>query len=504
MNSARVFLPTPQSRSYTIAFRDHLDIPRRVGGLRDKKQSEALGRRIVALVGYRMAKERPDPDLLKWLEGLPAKLRNKLAGFGLIDGRRMAGLRLLSEHLNDWRAYLAARGNTARHCELVTGRARRIVEGCGFTYWSDVSASRVMAYLADLRADKADDKGNVKRGISAQTSNFYLSAAKSFCRWLVKDGRASENPLAHLDGLNVRTDRRHDRRALSVEELRWLLDTTAAPGAPERDGMSGPERALLYRVAVETGLRAGELRSLSRSSFDLGDAPTVRVAAGYSKRRREDALPLRPDTAAELRNHLAAKHPGARAFNMPRPDLMAKMIRTDMAAAREAWLKASALPQDAPERRPTGFLSAVDDAGRVVDFHALRHTAGSLLAASGAHPKVAQSLMRHSTIELTMSRYSHVYAGQESDAVEGLPDLSAKPAEAAAAMTGTDDAGKVCAGFAPDRAKNQFSPDFAGQKPMRPRGEKSLADKGKTAYSAASDAPRRGGRAVECDGLLNR
>ena len=38
----------------------------------------------------------------------------------------------------------------------------------------------------------------------------------------------------------------------------------------------------------------------------------------------------------------------------------------------------------------------------------LRHTAGTLLAASGVHPKVAQSVRRRSGINLTMSRYSHV------------------------------------------------------------------------------------------------
>jgi len=59
----------------------------------------------------------------------------------------------------------------------------------------------------------------------------------------------------------------------------------------------------------------------------------------------------------------------------------------------------------------------VDDAGRYVDFHALRHSTGSLLAAIGAHPKVVQSIMRHSDINLTMSRYTHVLRGQESEAI---------------------------------------------------------------------------------------
>ena len=65
---------------------------------------------------------------------------------------------------------------------------------------------------------------------------------------------------------------------------------------------------------------------------------------------------------------------------------------------------------------------------RFADFHALRHTAGSLLAAGQVSPKVAQTLMRHSDINLTMSRYTHSYRGQEIDAVGKLPDFG-KPME---------------------------------------------------------------------------
>jgi len=121
------------------------------------------------------------------------------------------------------------------------------------------------------------------------------------------------------------------------------------------------------------------------------------------------------------------------------------MLRKDLAAAREAWLK------DAPQDKPADFLADHDAAGRVADFHSLRHTAGSLLAASGIHPKVAQSLMRHSDINLTMSRYSHVLVGQESDAVAGLPDLSL-PAREAAALTGTDPVARQIARVRPEGA----------------------------------------------------
>lgn len=35
--------------------------------------------------------------------------------------------------------------------------------------------------------------------------------------------------------------------------------------------ISGPDRALLYRFAIETGLRANEIRLLTKASFRLDD-----------------------------------------------------------------------------------------------------------------------------------------------------------------------------------------------------------------------------------------
>ena len=57
------------------------------------------------------------------------------------------------------------------------------------------------------------------RGIGIQTSNHYLTAIKGFTRWLDLKGRIGKDPLKGLKRLNEKTDIRHERRALSVEEL---------------------------------------------------------------------------------------------------------------------------------------------------------------------------------------------------------------------------------------------------------------------------------------------
>jgi site-specific recombinase XerD len=47
-----------------------------------------------------------------------------------------------------------------------------------------------------------------------------------------------------------------------------------------------------------------------------------------------------------------------------------------------------------------------DEEGRRVDLHALRVTFGTNLILSGAHPRVVQTLMRHSDIRMTMKLYT--------------------------------------------------------------------------------------------------
>ena len=177
-------------------------------------------------------------------------------------------------------------------------------------------------------------------------------------------------------------------------------------------GISGSERVLLYRLAVETGLRASEIRSLTAQSFDFSNNPAmVTVEAAHSKHRRTDVLPLQKGTAAVLAAHVANMLPVAKLF----PTMPAKtvdMIRFDLEAVGIPYL---------------------DDAGRYADFHSLRHTFITNLARSGVHPKVAQDLARHSTIQLTLDRYTHTALETQAEALEKLPDLE-PPATAFASV----------------------------------------------------------------------
>ena len=395
---------TRQSAKWHVKYTDADGIDRRVIAYKDKTASQQLAARL--------------------------EKEAELGKEGVVSRYKEHQRKPLTEHLKDFKQSLLDKGNTEDHVRLTHNRVKAILSGCKFVFITDISASRVQRYLAELR-------GNGE-GISAQTFNFYLQAVKQFCKWLVQDQRTGESPLEYLKGLNVRTDRRHDRRSLEPAELRRLLETTAS--APKRFGMSGTERYLLYRFAAETGLRANEIRNLKVGDFDC-DNLTVTAKAGYSKRRREDVQPLRPDTAALLQDFFMGKMPNVKAFGGTCKQLTKRtsdMIETDLTDAE---------------------IPYVDDAGRYADFHGLRHTTGSLLAASGVHPKVAQSIMRHSDINLTMSRYTHTLAGQEAKAVAGLPDLSL-PSSGKQAATGTDDRCAAAVQDSPKRLTPKLTPQL--------------------------------------------
>jgi len=97
------------------------------------------------------------------------------------------------------------------------------------------------------------------------------------------------------------------------------------------------------------------------------------------------------------------------------------MLRADLADVRKAWVDACRHdPEEQQRRSESDFLVALNHEQEMLDFHCLRHTCGAWLAMTGAHPKVVQQVMRHSTITLTMDTYGHLFPGQEADAVAGL------------------------------------------------------------------------------------
>jgi len=373
--------------SWYIAYSDERGRRVTVKGCPDKSATESMARKLES----------------------EADLRRR----GIIDPRTDAyathEARPLADHVADWHAYLIGKGSTVNHATLSRNRATRLVELSKARKASDLTPSRVQAALKAVRDE----------GASLRSVHHYTRVIKGFSRWLWRDGRIREDNLAHLTSPNPDADRRHERRALTPEEQAGLIRAAEAGRVVLKT--SGADRAALYRLALGSGFRANELRSLTPESFQLdGEPPTVTVAAAYSKRRRDDVQPIRPDLAEALRPWLASKPDGRPVFG----DLTKHtnlIIQADLEAAGIPYRDAS---------------------NRVADFHSLRHAFISALAMSQAPVKVTQTLARHSTPTLTLGVYAHVGLYDQTAALEALPDqtgpIAPKSEPASLAATGTD------------------------------------------------------------------
>jgi integrase len=276
------------------------------------------------------------------------------------------------------------------------------------------------------------DRAN--RGLSVQTGNHYLAAMKAFVRWMQKDRRIADNPLEHVSRGNVNVDRRHDRRPLSLEEIRTLIAMAQQSDKSFR-GLAGADRAVIYALACVTGYRASELWELCPLSFDLGgNPPTATLPATATKNKRTATQPLPASIVEMLRGYLAGKPVNEQLWPGSWHDDGAEMLRIDLEAAGIPYVTEG----------PDGPLFA--------DFHSLRHQMVFLLDQSGASVKELMQLARHSDPRLS-SRYGKAQIYDLGEAVNRVPSLVPVPEQGRAVLqaTGTDSSSPLVAGLSSKR-----------------------------------------------------
>jgi integrase len=190
-----------------------------------------------------------------------------------------------------------------------------------------------------------------------------------------------------------------------------------------------PERvpqAPLWRALLETGARWGELTQVTWADLAAGRC-TLTLRAASTKSGRSRVIPLRVEVHDEVvalraihqRVRLRVVQPGDRVFLSP-----------DGADWAAYTTNARRLLRRILER---AGIERFDSQGRVVDIHALRHTAASRMARRGVPLVVTQRILGHSDPKLTARVYTHLEVEDLRAAVEltGTPLLEGSAARAA-------------------------------------------------------------------------
>ena len=410
MRTATLIAPKKAGHSWRLKFY-HGRVLRWLTLYRGKEESETAKGWIERIVSFRESGRELNAAMLNWLDANGA-IRDKFAEWGIVDGETAAAIKPISELLTQWDA-MTGGGLNPHHRKERMAKARAVIAACRFRNLLEVSAPKVSNFLEKLLA----------AGRSYRTFNLYLTDFRTFLNWCTAQGAIPANPLRGLKTRNAETDRRRIRRALSDDEISALL-AAAADGASHH-GLTGHERELVYRLALETGFRWNEIHTLERRDIDPA-AQTARVQARNAKNRKAAANRISGELAAALADYMSARPalPGARLFPGMWRERGGAMIAADLRAAG---------------------ITPRNDAGEIIDFHSLRHTLATRLARANTPQHYMKQIMRHASITTTDKHYTHADDNGVRAALAAVALPSFTPAAVAMAKTGT--AGEVTGDF---------------------------------------------------------
>lgn len=245
----------------------------------------------------------------------------------------------------------------------------------------------------DTTAVKRFASRTLADGASYQTAKNALNVLRSVLRSAVESRYLGSNPadgvrLDRAKARRARADRAHARVYLTAEQVHDLADAMPA------------HYGLLVRFAAYSGLRAGELAGLQIRDLDM-------------LRRR-----VRVERAvAEVHGALLVGDPKngePRTVSLPAAlidDVAAYLAATGLSGTDWLWSA-----EGGTRFRQSNFyrrtFRPVADAAEMPEglrFHDLRHTCAALLIAQGAHPKAICDHLGHSSIQITMDTYGHLY-----------------------------------------------------------------------------------------------
>jgi integrase len=225
-------------------------------------------------------------------------------------------------------------------------------------------------------------------------------------------------------------------RALSAEEKLKLLEAADA-------NKRSPFVARLIRVALLTGLRAKELRTMQWGRVYLAKGYLM-TAASKSEAGERRLVPINDDLDGLLRAHLGWF---VERFGEARPDyyLFPSCVDGELAGAEGKQIPMD--PTKPLDNWQSGWDAVREEAGVRCRWHDLRHTFISDLAAAGVPESQIRAIVGHVDDQI-LRRYIHVAEGAILGATKGLslpgvPKVSPKVSRFRGVLTGSEDLRKA-------------------------------------------------------------
>lgn len=257
------------------------------------------------------------------------------------------------------------------------------------------------ALLPDLTEDRIRGyiKARLTEGAGGRTINMEVGELS----------RALGNKWSVLWPKVRKLEENHDAgQALSPEDEGRLLTAAAGDQSPNRNPALYP----FLCIALSTGMRSGEIKSLRWSSIAL-DSSMLTVGRAKTKKGTGRQIPINADMVAVLEEH-------------------ARWYVRKIGAIQSEWyvfpgregspVRGQQRPLD--PTKPVGDITSSWDALREVcgvscRLHDLRHTAATKMAEAGVPESTMLAIMGHMSRAM-LERYSHIRMAAKREAVRSL------------------------------------------------------------------------------------
>ncbi|MDP2788668.1 MAG: tyrosine-type recombinase/integrase [bacterium] len=255
----------------------------------------------------------------------------------------------------------------------------------------DITPDSVREFRLWLNNQPTGRHKEVRETISKRTQNYYMTALRMFLKYLSK----RDIPTMTSDKIELAKLEERHLDLITPEELERLMK------APEGNELKELRDRAILEVLFSTGLRVGELCSLSRNLNASSEELSVRGKGGKIR-----VVFISDRARAALKKYLAARKDMEEGlFVSIEPKELAR-VKNKFNSKKYKGKEYGSLDRRSIERIVKYYATKAGIAKKVTP-HVIRHCFATDLLSNGADIRSVQALLGHSSI-ITTQIYTHV------------------------------------------------------------------------------------------------
>jgi integrase len=251
----------------------------------------------------------------------------------------------------------------------------------------------------------------VESGIGVRTVRLIHSVLHCALNHALRLGIIYRNPS---DAVYKPKAQKREMEILDEDQVRMLLIAAR-----------GKRHEALYKLAITTGLRKGELLGLKWSDLDW-DTYQLNVQRQIQRVPEKGLTYSQPKTAAGRRMIILGSDTISALKDHQKRQWVEREFKGEKWQDHDLIFPSSIGTPLSQSNLNRDYKQLLKEANLPdIRFHDLRHTAASLMLKQGISVKVVQERLGHSDAAMTLNVYSHVIPGMQREAAEKMDEITA-------------------------------------------------------------------------------